>query len=232
MVELCPTRRLCLPRHIRKDSEIVAMARRRLIDIVPAFLEASSAIQQVVRSTPYRSGNQTFCGDYRELIDEGKGGPVFRKNLECDLVYMDPPYTQDNYSRFYHVLETLVNYDYPELERDAQGAILRGRYPVREERFVSGFCSVKGVEAEFVTCLQASANAGATLVISYGSPGGLLLKLYEARYPGKDPVARLEKLCREFFGKVNTQRRPIMHSGQGDRNIPTDELLVVCSRPK
>jgi len=28
-------------------------------------------------------------------------------------VYLDPPYTRDEYSRYYHVLETLVRYDYP-----------------------------------------------------------------------------------------------------------------------
>ena len=30
-----------------------------------------------------------------------------------DLIYIDPPYTNAHYSRFYHILETLVDYDYP-----------------------------------------------------------------------------------------------------------------------
>ena len=35
---------------------------------------------------------------------------------QVQTFYLDPPYTIDHYSRFYHVLETLVEYDYPELE--------------------------------------------------------------------------------------------------------------------
>lgn len=30
-------------------------------------------------------------------------------------VYLDPPYTRDEYSRYYHVLETLITYHYPEV---------------------------------------------------------------------------------------------------------------------
>lgn len=220
------------PRHFRKDSEIEAMARRRQIDIVSTFLDASTAIQGVVRATSYRAGNRAVCSDYKDLIQEGESGPVFRDDVRADLVYMDPPYTQDNYSRFYHVLETLCEYDYPELERDSAGKILRGRYPVREKRFISGFCSVRGVEKEFETCIQASANSGSGLVISYGSPDGLLLKTFAARRPGKDPVRLFETLCRKYYRKVQTQRRTILHSGQGDRNKETEELLVVCARPR
>jgi adenine-specific DNA-methyltransferase len=45
-------------------------------------------------------------------------------------VYADPPYASVHYSRFYHVLETLVKYDYPELE-------FKGRY--RGDRHQSPF---------------------------------------------------------------------------------------------
>lgn len=31
-------------------------------------------------------------------------------------VYLDPPYTRDEYSRYYHVLETLTRYDYPNVQ--------------------------------------------------------------------------------------------------------------------
>lgn len=35
------------------------------------------------------------------------------------LVYLDPPYTREEYSRYYHVLETLVLYNYPTVEGKA-----------------------------------------------------------------------------------------------------------------
>ena len=40
-------------------------------------------------------------------------------------VYLDPPYTRDEYSRYYHVLETLVRYDYP-LVKDKPSMPKRG----------------------------------------------------------------------------------------------------------
>jgi adenine-specific DNA-methyltransferase len=37
------------------------------------------------------------------------------KKLVADIVYIDPPYNSRQYSRFYHLLETLVKWDYPKL---------------------------------------------------------------------------------------------------------------------
>ena len=48
------------------------------------------------------------------------------------LVYLDPPYRREDYSRYYHVLETLANYDYP----SCNGI---GLTPLPKERFTSRF---------------------------------------------------------------------------------------------
>ena len=37
------------------------------------------------------------------------------KNIEADIFYIDPPYNSRQYSRFYHVLETLIKWDNPKL---------------------------------------------------------------------------------------------------------------------
>ena len=36
------------------------------------------------------------------------------KNVDCDILYLDPPYTQNQYGTQYHLLETLVLNDKPE----------------------------------------------------------------------------------------------------------------------
>ena len=41
-------------------------------------------------------------------------------NIKADIVYVDPPYNSRQYSRFYHVLETIVKWDKPELYGTAQ----------------------------------------------------------------------------------------------------------------
>ena len=215
------------PRHLSKDSELQAMAKRRLTDLRESQLEYSAAIAQTVRETVFTEGNQVFNSDYRELLDEDG---VFQLPEGPGLVYLDPPYTADNYSRFYHVLEVITRYDYPELKRGRSGGILRGRYPVLAHRFRSDFCSPAKVEDEFRMVLRAVAASGAKLVISYSSPTGLLLKEF-VRQGSSEPLERLRRLCGEFFEGVEILKRPTMHSGQGDSNIAIDELLVICSRP-
>lgn len=41
------------------------------------------------------------------------------REIQCDVVYMDPPYNSRQYSRFYHVYEVLVKWEKPKLYYDA-----------------------------------------------------------------------------------------------------------------
>ena len=60
------------------------------------------------------------------------------KEICCDIVYIDPPYNSRQYSRFYHVYETLIKWDKPELFGVA-------RKPAPEN--MSDYCSSKAVDA-------------------------------------------------------------------------------------
>jgi adenine-specific DNA methylase len=223
------------PRHLTKDSELRAMAARRGIDVLARFEAFSSEILSLVDGTMHLEGNRSFAGDYRRFIEEdtrrGARRARFRFPGDIDLVYLDPPYTADHYSRFYHVLEVLTRYDYPVLDRDPSGRVLRGRYPRLEHRFQSGFCRPGRVEEEFRQVIEAASGSSAKLVISYASPTGLLLKEYAKRSSKADPVRSLEDLCRESYRDVSTRRLSMMHSGQGDSNLHIEELLVICRKP-
>ena len=78
------------------------------------------------------------------------------------VVFADPPYTKDHYSRMYHVLETLYLYDYP----DSRGV---GR--MRSDRFLSDFSYSARVRSAFRRLATEVVGAGAPLVISYPSRG-------------------------------------------------------------
>ena len=78
------------------------------------------------------------------------------------VVYCDPPYTDDQYSRYYHVWETLVLYDYPELT---------GKGLYRPNRFATGFSQIGRVEEAFKELAARTAALGADLVLSYPSNG-------------------------------------------------------------
>lgn len=83
---------------------------------------------------------------------------------ERDLVFVDPPYSEVQYSRFYHVLETVVSGS----AITAEGS---GRYPPIAQRPQSSFClSTKSVE-EFDRLMLAIAAQGASAIVTF--PAGV-----------------------------------------------------------
>ena len=57
--------------------------------------------------SPYQT--ESIISIYREDAN------LLAKSLECDIVYIDPPYNSRQYSRFYHVLENIASWKKPEL---------------------------------------------------------------------------------------------------------------------
>jgi adenine-specific DNA-methyltransferase len=210
------------PRSVEKDKELIAVAKRRSIDIEEQFELALDAIRREVLERPRLSGNRVFCSDVLQLLaEEGELG-----SEKIDLVYLDPPYTTDNYSRFYHVLETLARYDYPELQCRGE-ELTKGRYPLREERFTSDFCSGSQVENAFRKVAEDCVRRGAHLLISYSGDTGLLTKKW-TREGHDQPVAHLRDLLLEYFSSVEVREQKLMHSGQGDTNKAVQEILLLC----
>src|ERR1700734_43096 len=61
-----------------------------------------------VGTADWRRLNKCFNQDAISLL------PSLRPNTEpLGVIYADPPYTDDQYSRYYHMFETLILYDYP-----------------------------------------------------------------------------------------------------------------------
>lgn len=116
----------------------------------------SLGLLEAVGSTEWRSGNRSTRSDSLELL-AGEGS---LKGV--GVVYCDPPYTDDQYSRFYHVWETLVEYDYPE----TTGA---GLY--RPGRFVAPFSIKSKVSSAMHQLIGSVSSGGADLVMSYPSNG-------------------------------------------------------------
>lgn len=79
------------------------------------------------------------------------------RNIEADIVYMDPPYNSRQYCRFYHLYETLVKWDNPQL----YGVALK---PKPEN--MSRYCTSRAVDA--FTDLVSNINAR-YLAVSYNN---------------------------------------------------------------
>ena len=113
-------------------------------------------------------------------------------------IYADPPYTKDQYSRYYHVHETTHLYDFP-------ASTGRGRY--RDKRFHSSFSSSLRVEAAFKALFSEAASNDVPLVLSY-PPDGLLCRT------GIDTAA----MASDYFSRVDTATFDATHSTMGASN--------------
>ncbi|MBI3724534.1 DNA adenine methylase, partial [bacterium] len=173
------TSHFCQPRGLTRDCEVHAILARRAPSIASRTIAFSKEIAAIVADTRFHEGNAVFSGDWRALFrPTGRGAQAFReREARADVVYIDPPYTSDNYSRFYHLLEVVSDYDYPPLDV-RRGAATKGRYPSRERRHQSAFCRRATVESELRDLLETCARAGAAAVVSYSRESGLLLRRY------------------------------------------------------
>jgi adenine-specific DNA-methyltransferase len=113
------------------------------------------------------------AADFTEALPEIAGRtPV--------VVYADPPYSRAQYSRYYHVLETLVLYDYP-------AATGKGRY--RDGRVETDFSRPARVSDAIDHFIGTVAASGYPLYLSYPENGLLfergedLLHLLGQHYP-------------------------------------------------
>lgn len=106
---------------------------------------------------------ETIDGPWENALRQAS---TMRLGSAC--VYLDPPYTRDEYSRYYHVLETLVRYDYP---------LVSGKpsIPKRGDsgRFASAFStrSVALVERNVAAAISACLDLGWSCLWSYSSSG-------------------------------------------------------------
>ena len=137
---------------------VIASRKRSAWD---SFLEDLDRLEPF-GSAEWRAGNRVFNRDALELWDEFDSV----KPPVPSIFYADPPYSKDHYSRYYHVLETLNRYDYPQ----SHG---QGRY--RQDRFRTAF----SIKSEVVGAVESLASSISTrdgaLLLSYPS-SGLLTK--------------------------------------------------------
>lgn len=144
--------------------------------------------------------------DYRTSLAGFSGGTV----------YADPPYAFVHYSRFYHALETLVLYDYPEIQVK-NGEIVKGRY--RESRHQSPFCIRSQVKEAFEDLFRGVSNSNSNLVLSYSNTGMI-------------SIDELAELASKEFGRrsidlIFTDYKHMTLGRQFDRHREVEECLML-----
>jgi len=129
--------------------------------------------EEVSKYAPKSAGSRQHAStslDYRDCLKSFEGGTV----------YADPPYCFVHYSRFYHALETLVLYDFPDLQVQ-RGSVVKGRY--REVRHQSPFCIKSQVPKAFEELFEGVKKSNSNLVLSYSNTG--MITIDEVREIGQ-----------------------------------------------
>lgn len=86
------------------------------------------------------------------------------KNKPISVMYADPPYTAQQYSRFYHIPEVVRSYRYPQLQQ-FRGHITQGLYP--DNKFKSDFCSKSKAKEAFRTVFGLVEKVQCSFILSY-----------------------------------------------------------------
>jgi adenine-specific DNA-methyltransferase len=168
------------------------------------FVERLEAITPV-GDRSWRARNRVTTEDALDLVNSAILDDI-------SVVYADPPYTSDQYSRFYHLHETMYLYDFP-----ASSGI--GRY--RDARFHTTFSMVRTVEKAFEQLASALSARGKPLVLSYPANGLL-----------SEVGVNLRSLLERHY-KVQRQveidaRHSTLGASSGSQHKAAKEKLYVC----
>lgn len=169
-----------------------------------------------------RTNHEVVKLDYKDALD--------RLDSSIGVVYADPPYTRDHYSRFYHGLETLCLGDHPIVSKTNIGGtsrLSRGMY--REDRHQSEFCIKSKAPKAFKTLFKKVSESNKILLLSY-SP----YDKSKGAHPRVVELEYLESLASQYFKKVEV-RSPgkFTHSklNRSDLHLQSEdisEVLLVC----
>ncbi len=136
-----------------------------------------------------------------------------KTDIRSDIVYIDPPYSSRQYSRFYHVLETLTKWDNP---------VLYGTALKPKEENMSDYCKTKALDAmkDLVYSLDAK-----YLVVSYNNT-------YNSRSNSSKNKMTLDEITDLLNKKGNTNIYHIKHKAfnAGKTNLDNHEEYLFVTK--
>jgi len=169
--------------------------------------------KSIVDSVIHRLRKLSECSDFSagkvynlDYLEALKKIPASKSTV----VYADPPYFKEHYSRYYHVLDTFYLYDYPELSLNPQtGSLTEGKY--RTNRIISDFGLRSKVENAFSNMLRVCKSKGFSVAISYANTSLI----------DKAKMTRL--ITASGYKILSLEEKGLMHSAQGQ---PSNKIAL------
>jgi len=172
-------------------SNIQRIIEKRRRSVWNEFFLALDSVSPV-STQEWRSRNRSFCSDALVLLNKMRNW-----KYRPSIVYADPPYSSAQYSRYYHVLDVLLEYRYPPVT----GV---GRYPPK--RFQTPFAHSTGVFNALSKLVDSASKLRACLVLSYpenglfSQRGGNIVELLRRHYKNVDVVYKKRQQHSTFGG--------------------------------
>jgi adenine-specific DNA methylase len=202
-----------------KASLIKVVERDRFMDV----LELYKAWLSKYASLPRAIGNpKALQQDYLNAIT--------KHGESCSVVYADPPYTRDHYSRFYHVLETMCLRDNPLISKVMKnGSLMPSRGAYREDRHQSNFCIRSAAPTAFNALFKSAREHNLPLVLSY-SPH----EADDGTHPRVVSISQILQIAKQYYKRVEVSavngitHNQLNRSGLKLKTRENAEILLKC----
>lgn len=169
----------------------------------------------------YSDENKVFNMEFSDLIND-----VDLMN-SVDLIYADPPYTDMQYSRYYHLLNVACKYDYPELTLTKNG-YTKGLYT--EGRYQSKLSQKSSAKKQILLLMKNCYDKDVNLALSYAYPQDIINQATD-RY--NISIEELIESAKNIFGSDSVQIKQVLFSHSNNRNSTSKkviEYLIMCGK--
>lgn len=199
----------------KNHSRLIKQRKKSIFDLFFSKIDEFFS-QEFISST---HNNKVFNLDFLELLKE--------KTIikDVSLIYADPPYTDMQYSRYYHLLNTVTKYNYPKptIKNDL---FTKGLYT--ENRFQSKLSGKSKSLDSLMHLIEFSHKYSKDLVVSFGYPSDTCNQKTD-RY-----VMNIEELiasCKTVYGLTSVDVVTTDHTHSNNRNSApkkVKEYLIIC----
>jgi adenine-specific DNA methylase len=188
------------------------------------FIEFDCWLKKYLSIASHFQNHEVLKMDYSKALD------ILPSHTS--VVYADPPYTRDHYSRFYHALETICMRDNPKISTmvlHGNTQLSRGIY--RDNRYQSPFCIKSQAPAAFENLFSKVSKREMPLILSY-SPFDETKKVH----PRLLTMNQLLTLAKKHFANVEIvspgkfSHSKLTHSEKHLESSQNAEVLIVCKR--
>lgn len=209
------------PLNIHKNTQRhLKQRKKKIIDLF--FLKFDEFLSQDVSNHHTNDHEHVVLNnDFLEILSED----ILKYNPK--IIYADPPYTDMQYSRYYHLLNVAANYNYPELTT-YRGGYTNGLYT--EGRNQSSLSQRSKAKTQLRKLLEFAKTNNIKVVLSYAFPENEELQATN-RYTVT--IEELIDMAKDVFNDNQVYWEKAKHKHANHRNSTQKkvyEYLIICGQ--